>query len=362
MSSHAKEWAVDRQKERAQLEKYRVFTRVKKEDIPDRINPVDTNWVYDVKRKTDESIEKYKAHKVGRGFTQIDEISYDSEQTYAQMMRPETLKMLIVIALHRQWDILQWDVIAAYLQAELHHDVYVSDVNEDGELQYWKLNKTLYGIKQAGHEWYKTLERILQIAALKQCIADEGTYTDGNATIGTHLDDLIGIAPPGQLEKIASSIEQSVELDNKGRPGKMLGMELTWNKKGTEVILTHTLLIENMMKSHFKKPVHGKGCSLPLDEKLFLEGDHKGVDQKHFQSIVGGLLFVAPMTRPEISIQVNLLGRRASKPNPLNMKAALTILEYLHSTKFEGIILKRHMNLELKIFADAKYGGEKARS
>ena len=218
MSPHAKEWAVDRQKERAQLEKYRVFTRVKKEDIPDRINPVDTNWVYDVKRKTDESIEKYKAHKVGRGFTQIDEISYDSEQTYAQMMRPETLKMLIVIALHREWDILQWDVIAAYLQAELHHDVYVSDVNEDGELQYWKLNKTLYGLKQAGHEWYKTLERILQIAALKQCIADEGTYTDGNATIGTHLDDLIGIAPPGQLEKIASSIEQSVELDNKGRP------------------------------------------------------------------------------------------------------------------------------------------------
>jgi len=52
------------------------------------------------------------------------------------MMRPETFKMLLVITLYRGWAIRQWDVVAAYLQAELHHDVYVSDVNEKGETEY----------------------------------------------------------------------------------------------------------------------------------------------------------------------------------------------------------------------------------
>jgi len=37
-----------------------------------------------VKRKADGTIEKYKARKVGRGFTQEEDINYD--ETYAQMM------------------------------------------------------------------------------------------------------------------------------------------------------------------------------------------------------------------------------------------------------------------------------------
>jgi len=52
------------------------------------------------------------------------------------MMRPETFKMLLVIALYRKWTIRQLDVVAAYLQAPLHHEVYISDVNENGETEY----------------------------------------------------------------------------------------------------------------------------------------------------------------------------------------------------------------------------------
>jgi len=60
------------------------------------------------------------------------------------MMRPETLKILLVIAQHRDWAIRQWDVVAAYLQALLQHDVYITDINEDGETEYWKLDKAMY--------------------------------------------------------------------------------------------------------------------------------------------------------------------------------------------------------------------------
>jgi hypothetical protein len=44
-----------------------------------------------------------------------------------------------------------------------------------------------------------------------------------------------------------------------------------------------------------------------------------------YKQIVGGLLFVARMTRPEATIQVNLVGRRATNPSVANMEGALNL-------------------------------------
>ena len=100
---HQAEWAKAREKERAQFRKYDVYTEVDK--IPEGVIPVDTKWVYVIKRKADGSIEKFKARKVGRGFTQQYGVNYD--ETYAQTMRPETLRILITIALQNKWKICQ---------------------------------------------------------------------------------------------------------------------------------------------------------------------------------------------------------------------------------------------------------------
>ena len=52
-----------------------------------------------------------------------------------------------------------------YPQAELRHDIYISDINEDGQVEYLKPNKAPYGLKQAGHEWYQTLRQSSRLLA-----------------------------------------------------------------------------------------------------------------------------------------------------------------------------------------------------
>ena len=72
---------------------------------------------------------------------------------------------------------MQWDVKAAYLQANLdpEHQIYVKDLTESRETEYWKLHKALYGLKQAGHQWYNRMRIIMtQTAGLTQCIGDPG--------------------------------------------------------------------------------------------------------------------------------------------------------------------------------------------
>lgn len=106
-SPQSAKWAKAQNKEWSQLEKYNVFTKVDKSEIPEGTKIINTKWVYVVKHKPDGSIEKYKVWKVGRGFSKEAGKSYDADKIFVQMMRPETFKMLLVIVLIHGWEVRQ---------------------------------------------------------------------------------------------------------------------------------------------------------------------------------------------------------------------------------------------------------------
>ena len=157
-------------------------------------------------------------------------------------------------------------------------------------------------------------------------------------------------------------------------------MELTWtkdkNKKGNvEVKLTQKTSIEKLEKEHGLTVSNVPTRSLPLNPNLFeppKEGEELAPNQlQKYQSLVGSLLYINRCTRPEISIQVNLLGRRTSRASHTNTQAAMHVLRYLVSSKEKGIIIKRvpggpkttpENKGMIKAYADASYGGEQAKS
>ena len=245
-------------------------------------------------------------------------------------------------------------MVAAYLQALLEHDVYITDINEE---EYWKLDKALYALKQAGHEWFKTLCNIL---SMHQCIGDEGTYTSRNYQlfIDTHVNDLIGIAPTeNDLDNAENPVERRVELGKRGKPTNMLGVELHWSDR--KVVLIQTRL-KDSMTTQFLAGEDGGKHSRPLNADDYKSPENPP-NETHpkFQAIVGGLLFIARMTRPDISIHANLLGRRTKDATPTHYYTALKVLRYLRE---EGLILRKAENLSLHIYTDAAYGGEAATS
>ena len=266
---------------------------------------------------------------------------------------------------------------AAYLQAPLTHEVYVQDINEKGQTEYWRLNKALYGLKQAGNEWYKTMKGIMTQVGLRQSIRDPGCFynQETGLIISTHVDDMMAIAATeNQLDDIEVAIERHVELDKLGIPKKLLGMELTWEKDNKSIKLTQKTSIGNLEKEHDLPALNIPTKSLPLNPSLFeppREGEEVTLSQlQKYQSLVGSLLYINRCTRPEISIQVNLLGRRTSRASNNNLQAAMHVLRYLASSNEKGIIIKRvsggiRMFQEkgvIKAYADASYGGEQAKS
>jgi len=108
------------------------------------------------------------------------------------------------------------------------------------------------------------------------------------------------------------------------------------------------------MTRQFLTTLVGKRNSLPLDPHSYAN-DELNKEVTKYQSIVGGLLFIARMTWLEISIYMKLLVRRSKEHTPKYYVTALWVLEYLYSTKTEGIVLTKAEGelLEVHIYADA---------
>jgi len=91
-------------------------------------NIVGCKWVFRLKRKADGSIDKYKAHLVARGFTQIYGIDYYN--TYSLVAWLASFCFILTIAVRNDWEVEAFDFNSAYLNGELNVDeeIYMQEL------------------------------------------------------------------------------------------------------------------------------------------------------------------------------------------------------------------------------------------
>jgi hypothetical protein len=110
-------------------------------------------WVLATKRNAEGEIIKHKAWLVTQGFSQIPGMDFD--ETFSPVMQLESFRVLLAMAIQLDLEIHQMDVVGAYLNGELQEEIYMKQIPgyEDSTDQVLHLQKTLYGLKQAGWVW-----------------------------------------------------------------------------------------------------------------------------------------------------------------------------------------------------------------
>lgn len=162
-------------------------------NLPPGRKAITAKWVLHIKRKADGSIDKYKARLVARGFSQREGIDY--QETFSPVVRTATIRILLAIAQHRGWNVYQMDVTAAFLNGVVDEDIYMIQPPgcEDGTRRVCKLNKAIYGLKQASRTWYPVLHRNLTNLGFKRVESDYGLYVKstnkGKMIISVYVDD-----------------------------------------------------------------------------------------------------------------------------------------------------------------------------
>jgi hypothetical protein len=81
------------------------------------MQPIGCKWVFKIKRKSDGSIDRYKARLVAQGYTQ--QAGIDFNDTYAPVAKFATIRLMLALVAHHDLELHQMDVETAYLNGIL---------------------------------------------------------------------------------------------------------------------------------------------------------------------------------------------------------------------------------------------------
>ena len=174
-----------------QWEKFRVYERV-----PDIGQPrISVRWVCNEKLSEDGS-SKVKARLVARGF---EERSDEKIRADSPTVSKDVFRAFLALLATKSWKCNSIDVKAAFLQGSpIDRDVYLKPPKEvdDSVGMLWKLNKCIYGLKDASRVWYFTVRStLLQLGCIQLQVDPAMFYWfHNNKLCGLfliHVDDFI---------------------------------------------------------------------------------------------------------------------------------------------------------------------------
>jgi transposase InsO family protein len=160
-ASRILEWQLAMIDELAALERTGTWDIV---PLPSHVVPITCKWVFKVKTKSDGSIDRYKARLVARGFQQTQGLDYD--ETFAPVAHMTTVRTLIAVAASSSWTIFQMDVKNAFLNDDLHEEVYMHPPPgvDTPSGHVCRLRRALYGLKQAPRAWFERFISVITTA------------------------------------------------------------------------------------------------------------------------------------------------------------------------------------------------------
>ena len=85
--------------------------------------PIVCKWVYKVKYNVDGTLDKHKARLVVKGFAQQEGIDYGDK--FAPTAKMVAVRLVLALATHFGWTIVQIDVMSAFLNGHLEEEVYM---------------------------------------------------------------------------------------------------------------------------------------------------------------------------------------------------------------------------------------------
>ncbi|KAJ1031097.1 hypothetical protein NDA18_002316 [Ustilago nuda] len=158
-SEDAQQWQEAIRKELDRLEAMGTWEVM---DIPPNTRLVDSKIVLHLKLDADGIPIQHKARLVTRGFTQREGI--DFEETFAPVALLSVIRVLLSLAVERDWEVHQLDITMAYLNSTLKHEIYMKPP-EGAKVpkgKAYRVIKVLYSLKQSGQEWNMEFDKFLQ--------------------------------------------------------------------------------------------------------------------------------------------------------------------------------------------------------
>lgn len=130
---------------------------------------------------------------MAKGYSQKYGIDY--EETFSPVVRTATLRIMFALAAQWGLKIHQMDAVTAFLQGDLQEAIYMDQPEgySDDSKRVCKLNKAIYGLKQAGRQWNLKLSNSLVKFGLTKSKLDPCVFINTETTliVVVYVDDIL---------------------------------------------------------------------------------------------------------------------------------------------------------------------------
>ena len=356
-------WTDAMETEMKSMYENNVWTLV---ECPNDRKIIGSRWVYKRKIGSDGKISSYKARLVAQGYNQIEGIDY--EDTFSPVVRYESVRVVVALAIHYDLIIHQMDVSSAFLNGELKETIYMRQppgfVEDGKENLVCKLEKSLYGLKQSPKCWNYAINSFLIKLDFQQSKSDSCLYIrnidDIICILAIYVDDIIIAShSESQLNHIKSSLCNQFQMKDLGLLKYFLGVNIVQGHGGSEISLNQSAYTEGLLDRFQMSECNA--VQTPMDSSLKLEKaneNSKLIDTSLYQSAVGALLYLSTRTRPDIAFAVSKVSRYCSMPTDVHWLAVKRILIYLKGTVNYGIVYTKSSVLTCIGYSDADWAGE----
>lgn len=320
---------------------------------------IDSKWVFKIKYKPDGSIERFKARLVARGFMQREGVDYGD--TFAPVVKCETLRFLISYATQHELEMDQMDVETAFLNGELEEEVYMKSPTGLTGVPNGKvllLKRSLYGLKQSPRCWNKKFTKSLKSAGYLQSEADNCLFIskDKLSAIAIYVDDCVIIGNRTDVDRIKKVLNSNFMMKDLGPVNKIIGIEI--ERTTNETKIHQAGYIRDLIAKFRMEDAKESETPILVNNNEDVSKRIHTIDQ--YQSLVGSLIYVSTKTRPDIAFAVHEVAKKMSEPTENDWLAAKRIVRYLKGTQSVGLVF--HGNGEPIGYADASFAPKKSDS
>ena len=321
-------------------------------DKPEKGNIISPKWVFAI--KGDETL---RARLVAKGCSQRYGIDY--EDVFSPTVNKDTLRLMLQVAVNNQYVIHQIDVKSAYLNGNIDADIYMNAPEgmqiPDGKCL--KLKKSLYGLKQSGKIWNGTLSEILmKDLNFRRSSKDPCLFMKKGIFIGIWVDDIVICCEnEDKANEFKREMAGKIQIDDRGQISEFLGMDFTY--ENGQLSISQEKYVNKLLNEF------GMMQCKPVATPMVLGKAVKSTKlcDTNYRKLIGGLLYVATNTRPDISFSVAYLSRSLNNPSVTDWEYAKRILRYLKGTKHYKLIYTKMEKNAFKAFSDADFANDEDR-
>ena len=330
---------------------------------PRDANIVTCKWVFTIKYNPDGTISRHKARLVARGFTQAYDIDYT--ETFSPVVRLNSIRVLLSLAVNQDWSLHQLDVSNAFLYGDLDEQVFMEQppgyVAQGESSKVCRLRKAIYGLKQSPRAWFvKFVAFSLPLASLRVLLiplSSSNRRPQGMVVLAVYVDDILltGSDEAG-INATKDYLQSHLDTRDMGTPRYFLGIEFAY-QSGKLALSQRKYALDLLQETGL---LGCKPATSPMEARSQFWDDTSPLleDANRYRRLLGKLIYLT-VTRPDIVYTVSLLSQFMQEPRQVHWEGALRVLAYIKNAPGRGLIYRRHGHTRVEAYSDAGYAGDK---